>query len=210
MESCFAFFILFSLVLFATTIDARKDPGEYWQGIMKDQPMPEAIQGLVYKGSLVLPLSNKKTDCHTSSEVRNVNAHDHIVKDSEHAKEQPFVKDFNPQPSATVYRDDTKLSAFVKDFDPQPSTTVYRDDTKLSAFVKDFEPQTSVKVYRDDTKLSAFVKDFEPQPSVTIYRDDTKLSTFVRDFDPQPSATVYRNDDKLTEEKSFVKTLSIS
>ena len=26
---------------------ARKEPGEYWKSVMKDQPMPEAIKGLL-------------------------------------------------------------------------------------------------------------------------------------------------------------------
>ena len=123
----------------ANTIDARPDPGEYWQGVMKDQPMPEAIQGLIHQGGSVSPVSNKKRDCHTSTD----------------AKEKPFVKDFEPRPNLSAYSDDTKLTgekSFVKDFEPRPNVSAYGDDAGLKdekAFVKDFEPRPNVSVYQN-------------------------------------------------------------
>ncbi|GFY89680.1 hypothetical protein Acr_06g0016200 [Actinidia rufa] len=148
----------------ANTIDARHDPGEYWQGVMKDQPMPEAIQGLIHQGDSVSPVSNKKRDCHTSTD----------------AKEKPFVKDFDPRPNVSAYSDDTKLTgekSFVKDFEPRPNISAYSDDTKLTeekSFVKDFEPRPNVSAYSDDAGLKdekAFVKDFEPRPNISVYQN---------------------------------------
>ncbi|KAE9447269.1 hypothetical protein C3L33_20843, partial [Rhododendron williamsianum] len=148
MGSLFAFFILFSLVLFGSTIDARPDSGEYWKGVMKDQPMPEVLHGLLPRGS-VSPLSTAaKTDCHTSTEATN---NDQIAK--------TYAEDFEPRPSATGYHDDT-----------------YPDDAGLKekkSFVKDFEPRPNVSAYHDDAGLKgekkSFVKDFEPRPNVSVY-----------------------------------------
>ncbi|XP_059644052.1 organ-specific protein S2-like [Cornus florida] len=178
MSNSFFFFLLDQ---FAAAIDARKDLGEYWQSVMQDQAMPETIQGLVSKDS-ALPLSNKQ---------RTVDCHE---------KEESFVKDFEPQPSVRVYRDDTKLTAFVKDFEPKPSATVYRDDaTKLTedkSFVKDFEPRPNVSVYHVSSKEEkSFVKNFEPRPNVSVYQDDAGLKeekSFVKDFEPRPNVSVYQ------------------
>lgn len=42
---CFFFFF----AQFANLNHARKEPGEYWGSVMKDQPMPEAIKGLLHE-----------------------------------------------------------------------------------------------------------------------------------------------------------------
>ncbi|KAL7206680.1 hypothetical protein ACSBR2_019404 [Camellia fascicularis] len=120
MGSC-AFFTLFSLVLkkafvkgfeprpyhddevdlkgksflVASSVDARTDQGEYCQVIMKDQPMPEAIEGLIiHQGLVSSPLSDKKTNCHTTTEAAANN--NQLVNDS--AEKKAFVKDFEPRP----------------------------------------------------------------------------------------------------------------
>uniref|UniRef100_A0A5B7BV51 Putative organ-specific protein P4-like isoform X1 n=1 Tax=Davidia involucrata TaxID=16924 RepID=A0A5B7BV51_DAVIN len=114
---------------------------------MKDQPMPEAIQGLVHEGS-VSPLKNKKTDCHTSTEERN---DDH----TELEKQKHFDEDFEPRHNVLVYNDGTKLTeekSFVKDFEPRPNLSVYHDDAGLKeekSFDKDFEPRPNLSVYQD-------------------------------------------------------------
>ncbi|KAF7126644.1 hypothetical protein RHSIM_Rhsim11G0175600 [Rhododendron simsii] len=171
MGSLFAFFILFSLVLFGSTIDARPDSGEYWKGIMKDQPMPEALHGLLPRGS-VSPLSTTaKTDCHTSMEATN---NDQTAK--------TYAEDFEPRPSATGYHDDsTKLAgekSFANDFEPRPNVSAYPDDAGLKekkSFVKDFEPRPNVSAYHDDAgpkgEKKSFVKDFEPRPNISVYDD---------------------------------------
>ncbi|KAF7126511.1 hypothetical protein RHSIM_Rhsim11G0175800 [Rhododendron simsii] len=190
MGLLFSFFILFSLVLFGSTIDARPDSGEYWKGVMKDQPMPEALHSLLRRGS-VSPLSTTpKTDCHTSTEATN---NDQTAK--------TYAKDFE-----SAYHDDsTKLTgekSFANDFEPRPSATGYQDDsTKLAgekSFANDFEPRPNVSAYPDDAGLKqkkSFVKDFEPRPNVSAYNDDAGLKgekkSFVKDFEPRPNVSVY-------------------
>ena len=127
---------------FANTIESRKDPGEYWTSVMKDQPMPEAIHGLVQLDSSPSKLS-KNANCHTSEGARK------------HKSEKPFDKDFEPRPSVTAYANDVgpeTKNKFVKDFEPRPSITAY---------VNDVGPETKNK----------FVKDFEPRPSITAYSE---------------------------------------
>ncbi|KAI8014295.1 hypothetical protein LOK49_LG05G01950 [Camellia lanceoleosa] len=118
MRSPSAFFLLFLLFLFANTLEARPDPGgECWQDIMKDQPMPKAIQGSLSLSAL----SKKKTDSHTSTETMEYSA----------KERRPFVKDFEPRPSITGYHL-TEERSFVKDIEPRPSITAYRVDDKLT------------------------------------------------------------------------------
>ncbi|KAA8545959.1 hypothetical protein F0562_020590 [Nyssa sinensis] len=200
MKSPFVFFVLFSFVLLGSNTEARKDPGEYWQGVMKDQLMPEAIQGLIHEGS-VLPLSNKKTNCHTEKTNNDQLADDH----NGNAEKKPFVKDFEPRPNVSVYHDGTKLTedeSFVKGFDSTPSATIDQGDGGLKgekSFVKDFEPRPNVSVYHDGTKLTeekSFVKDFDSTPSATIYHGDGGLKgekSFVKDFEPRPNVSVYQD-----------------
>ncbi|KAL2346137.1 hypothetical protein Fmac_000137 [Flemingia macrophylla] len=47
MKSNFAVFVVFSLLLVGNFGSARKDMGAYWENMMKEQPMPEAIKDLV-------------------------------------------------------------------------------------------------------------------------------------------------------------------
>ncbi|KVI01976.1 Organ specific protein [Cynara cardunculus var. scolymus] len=51
MKSLSTFVFLFSLVLLARMNDARKGPEEYWRSIMKDEPMPKAIQDVLSEDS---------------------------------------------------------------------------------------------------------------------------------------------------------------
>ncbi|XP_060176061.1 organ-specific protein S2-like [Lycium barbarum] len=135
MKSPITLILLFSLALYA---HARKDPGEYWRAVMKDEPMPEAIQRLIPRPHSV-PLSKEEADCHTSSSVGGREA-------------------FEPRPNVFVYHDDTKLkdaekSVFSKDFEPRPNISSYHDDdTSLKqekSFAEDFEPRPNISVYHD-------------------------------------------------------------
>lgn len=105
---------------------------------MKDQPMPEAIQGLVHRDSTPSqPTKNASCD-HPSVGTRN--------------KNQPFAEDFEPRPSVTSYHDDDvdqEEKKFVKDFEPRPSASAYNDDDVDQKFVKDFEPRPDATVYRE-------------------------------------------------------------
>ncbi|KAG2397890.1 uncharacterized protein HKW66_Vig0138740 [Vigna angularis] len=138
------------------TIEARKDPGQYWKEIMKDQQMPEGLQGL-------LPFQFEN---HPKTQEQS-------VKDSKHECEEPLeprpsvtkYNDLEPRPSVTKYDDfGLKLSASKNDdIESRPGATKYGD----------FEPRPSATKYDDfEVKLSANKKDdFEPRPSVTKYDD---------------------------------------
>ncbi|XP_034927395.1 organ-specific protein P4 isoform X3 [Populus alba] len=159
MKSSYALFILFSLFSqFANVIGARKDTGEYWRAVMKDQPMPEAIQGLI-RATTSSPVSNEKADCHTFKSNEKDN----------------FVKDFGPQPSATSYDNVKGERPFAEDFEPRPNVSVYHDDAALKgekSFPEDFEPRPNISVYDDGVGLKgkkSFSDEFEPRPSVTAY-----------------------------------------
>ncbi|XP_021738411.1 organ-specific protein S2-like [Chenopodium quinoa] len=41
------FLSFFILLLFANGIGARNSPEDYWKKVMKDQPIPEAINGII-------------------------------------------------------------------------------------------------------------------------------------------------------------------
>ncbi|XP_057550641.1 organ-specific protein P4-like isoform X2 [Amaranthus tricolor] len=45
-HSFFLFFMIIFL-MFSNEIYARKGPEEYWKEIMKDQPLPEALNGII-------------------------------------------------------------------------------------------------------------------------------------------------------------------
>jgi len=80
---------------------------------MKDQPMPEAIQGLI-RATTLSPVSNEKADCHTTESNEKNN----------------FVKDFGPQPTATSYDNGIKPAkdkSFSKDFHPDTQLFLYND-----------------------------------------------------------------------------------
>ncbi|KAK6916551.1 Organ specific protein [Dillenia turbinata] len=150
MESSFVCFTFFLVLLVGNTIEARKDPGEYWKEVMRDQPMPEAIQGLVRSKSL----SNE--NCHTSADTINKVL---LVEEFEHKAEKPFTEDFEPRPNVSVYDNDVKPTeekSFIKDFEPRPNVSVYDNDIGLKekeAFDKDFEPRPNVSVYDNDIGL---------------------------------------------------------
>ncbi|XVE48668.1 hypothetical protein DITRI_Ditri01bG0021000 [Diplodiscus trichospermus] len=77
MKTFFAFSIFCFLLLFANLNYARKEPGDYWKSIMKDQPMPEAIKGLLHQDAAAAMNSEKKME--------------------------QFVKDFDSRHSLIIY-----------------------------------------------------------------------------------------------------------
>ncbi|XP_016472073.2 organ-specific protein P4-like [Nicotiana tabacum] len=132
MKSHVALILLFSLVLYTSNSDARKDPGEYWRDVMKNEPMPEAIKHLMPRHSV--PLSKEKTDCYTSSSVGG--------------------EAFEPRPNVSVYHDDAKLKEAEKSlFEPRPNVSSYHDDDaglkQEKSFAQEFEPRPNVSVYHD-------------------------------------------------------------
>ncbi|XP_060172326.1 organ-specific protein P4-like isoform X2 [Lycium barbarum] len=188
MKSIFALILLISLALYASTTNARRDPGEYWRIVMKNEPMPVAIQRLMPRHTA--PFSKENTNRHTSSSVDDLKLQE----------EQSFSKHFKPRPTVTAYYDDDAGEKFVaKDFESRPTVTAYyHDDDGL------------------EQEISSFAKDFEPRPTVTAYYHDgarlkkEKLS-FAQDFEPRPTAIAYYHEDAgLKQEKSsFAKDLEL-
>ncbi|XP_011048703.1 PREDICTED: organ-specific protein P4-like isoform X1 [Populus euphratica] len=188
MKSSFAFFVLFSLFSqFSDVIGARKDTGEYWRAVMKDQPMPEAIQGLI-RATTLSPVSNEKANCHTTESNEKHN----------------FVKDFRQQPTATSYDngiEPAKNKYFSEDSDPKPNVSVYNDGVVKGerSFAEDFEPRPNVSVFHDDATLKgekSFTEDFEPRPSISVYDDGVGLKgkkSFPDEFKPRRGVTAYSN-----------------
>ncbi|KAK8564316.1 hypothetical protein V6N13_005450 [Hibiscus sabdariffa] len=111
---------------FADTLSAaRKDAGEYWRAVMKDQPMPEALMELV-RIEAASAGSDEKTKRGTLASIELLKGDKIIVED--------FERPIRP-------KGDEKKSTFSDDFEPRPSVTAYVDDEKSSSFAEDFEPR---------------------------------------------------------------------
>ncbi|WMV49154.1 hypothetical protein MTR67_042539 [Solanum verrucosum] len=120
--------------------DARKDPGEYWRDVMKDEPMPKAIQHL-------MPQPHKeKIDCHKLSfePIPNVSSYHN---DEVGLKQE---KDFEPRQNVSSYHDDDNVDLKQeKNFEPRPNVSSYHDDDvdfKQEIF---FEPRPNISVYHN-------------------------------------------------------------
>lgn len=94
---------------------------------MKDQPMPEALQGL-------LPLDsspsqpNKNANCHTSMGARNKDQV--LVEYFELENGKPFLKNFKPRPNLVEYFSKDNVGRetekkYVRDFEPRPNLVEY-------------------------------------------------------------------------------------
>ncbi|KAL4354645.1 hypothetical protein GQ457_06G002180 [Hibiscus cannabinus] len=104
MKSFLPFFAFLSLLLFADTLSAaRKDAGENWRAVIKDQTVPKALMELV-----------------------------RVEAASAGSEEKPtFSDDFKPEPNLSAYGDDVKLKgkkkSFTSDFEAEPNLSVYQD-----------------------------------------------------------------------------------
>ncbi|XP_020552130.1 organ-specific protein P4-like [Sesamum indicum] len=174
-------FILAGLfALFANTINARKDPGAYWEAVMKDEPMPQVIQGLVDDASKVTsPLSPQKNHCNTTP---------------------TNSRTFQPTPNLSSYNDDDKLKAqrsFRNDFEPRPSASAYTDASEVKqekSFVKDFEPRPNLTAYTDKSDAEKD-KDFEPRPNSSAYNDNKDMkeeNSFTKVFELRPKLSAHK------------------
>ncbi|CAB4290196.1 unnamed protein product [Prunus armeniaca] len=128
MKSLCAILALFSLLLFTKTIDSRRDVGKYWKNVMKEQPMPQAIEGLLVDISDSTP--KEKADCHEK-----------VKKPFVEVEVEVEVEEFEPRPSTTQYNDHetkAKLSskynagpkakqsfAAKEEFGPRPNPLIY-------------------------------------------------------------------------------------
>ncbi|CAL0329228.1 unnamed protein product [Lupinus luteus] len=94
MKSIFALFLLSYLLLVANLSYARKDEGEYWKNVMKDQPMPEAIKDLLLVQDQLVSDSGRDHFSRDFDIKPNVILyHTHVVSKKEH----PFVKNLEPK-----------------------------------------------------------------------------------------------------------------
>ncbi|KAL0334747.1 UNVERIFIED_CONTAM: hypothetical protein Sradi_4686600 [Sesamum radiatum] len=182
MKSLFILAALFSLALVS---NGRKDPGEYWQGGVKDGP----IQGLV-DVSKVTSVSTTKNHCHTPAQeskrfvpTPHISSHNYHNNDGKLKAKTSPAKYFNSTTNISASDDNVDRlkgeKSFKKDFEPRPNISVYGDDNKVDgkkSFVKDFEPRPNISAYTDDDKTDeekSFIKDFEPRPNISTYNDDS-------------------------------------
>ena len=182
----------------AATTESRKDTGEYWKMIMKDQEMPEGLQGLVSFQSE----NNPKTQEQLGKGSKN-HCEESLVTNTQ------VNSDFEPIPSVTKYDDLEFKSSIIKndDFESRPSVTKHDDFELKSSVTKnnDFEPRPSVTKYDnfeprpsvtkyDDFELRSSVTendDFEPRPNISKYDDFASRSNTKYDSEPKASATKY-------------------
>ncbi|KAH7517830.1 hypothetical protein FEM48_Zijuj09G0105900 [Ziziphus jujuba var. spinosa] len=145
MKSASAILVLLSLLLYFNTIESRKDPAEYWRSVMKKQPMPEAIHGLVQSDSTTLVPKrqdfNEKTDCHE--------------------KVKSFADNFESRPNISAKHDDN-TKTFSDNFEPTTNNSAYHED--------DTKSKDDQNVGTKEAK-PAFAEDFEPRPNLSVYNE---------------------------------------
>ncbi|KZV17743.1 hypothetical protein F511_01552 [Dorcoceras hygrometricum] len=188
----------------SSNVIARKDPGEYWQHVMKEEPMPEYIQGLV---------GASKVTCTDNNNNKRNKGHLHISSQK---------TSLDPIPSATAYNDDVKPENdkdVMKDQrHPRFNNLVYGNNKHFhissEKTISDLYP--SVTAYADDVKPENdrhFTEEFEPIPNITAYTDDVKSENvkpendrlFTEEFEPIPNISAYTDDVKPKGERSFTK-----
>lgn len=123
--------------------------------IMKDQEMPEGIQGLLQLKSGIQHEKN-------SNEVQ-----EHVAEGFKHKCEESL---------ATSAQVTTEKKVFSDEFEPRPNISAYdHDDTKENKkYMKDFEPRPNISAYNEDIDATKkqVVKAFEPRPNISAYNDD--------------------------------------
>ncbi|XP_021738580.1 organ-specific protein S2-like [Chenopodium quinoa] len=113
------FIALLSLNLLASPSDGRKDPKTYWGDMMKDQPMPEALEDFINQSS---------------------------YEKRETIKE--FIKDFDPIPNISVYHDDSVNSKELKS-KKADCKEEHHDKLASKKFDDEFEPIPNISAYND-------------------------------------------------------------
>ncbi|PON84898.1 Organ specific protein [Trema orientale] len=150
---CAVILSLFSLLLLAISTESRKDPaGEYWKNVMKDQPIPKAVHGLISS-------SSSSTSSHDSNEKANC-----------HENNRAFTKNFEPTPNISAYPDDsakestTRDNVFTRNFEPTPNVSAYPDDTTAETSTKD-------NLVATNKENKQYAESFEPRPNISVYSD---------------------------------------
>ncbi|KAL6270131.1 hypothetical protein ACE6H2_027042 [Prunus campanulata] len=135
MKSLCAILALFSLLLFAKTIESRRDVRKYWKNVMKEQPMPRAIEGLLVDISDSTP--KQKADCHEKVKKPFVEV-------------EVEVEEFEPRPNVSSYNDDeTKAELSSKDNAGPKAKQSFAAKEDKRPFVEDFEPRPNFPIYNN-------------------------------------------------------------
>ncbi|KAB1207256.1 hypothetical protein CJ030_MR7G011577 [Morella rubra] len=94
MKSILAFSLLLSLFTFIKVNDAGKGPEDYWESVMKDQPIPEAIKTLLHRDPPHFPGERKKDHFLKTFDTtpRAVVYHGHLDQLKE---EKPYVEEYS-------------------------------------------------------------------------------------------------------------------
>jgi hypothetical protein len=161
--------------------DARKDPGDYWKIIMKDQPIPEEIKAL-FHGDPLHPADARKKDHYVKGFDVTPNAiiyHAHMEPKEEkphfHArKKDHFVKNFDVTPNAIIYHAHMEPKEEKLHFHGDPLNTA--DLRKKNQFVKDFDVTPNAIIYHahmEPKEEKPHVKDFEPKHDMELKEEDS-------------------------------------
>lgn len=126
------FLLSLLLVQLMSSIESRNDPAEYWRSVMKEQPMPGAIHGLVHDSDSALVPKRQRSD-----DEKNTNCHEKEVKS--------FGDDFEPRPNISQYHDDDTKS-LVKNHE---NDNTVGPNKEAKSFAEEFEPRPNVSVYND-------------------------------------------------------------
>ncbi|KAI5402507.1 hypothetical protein KIW84_050215 [Lathyrus oleraceus] len=119
------------LLLIVGIVESRKDLGEYWKLVMKQQDMPQEIQGLLNQN----PKKNFKT----------------LKQFFDDGKKKKVVKDFEQRPNISAYGkknvDVKEKNGTIKDFEPRPNISAYGNNEIDDESMKDVEPIPSLTKY---------------------------------------------------------------
>ncbi|KAK9113148.1 hypothetical protein Scep_020667 [Stephania cephalantha] len=171
--------VYFTLLLFISAVNARKDPFDYWK-----EPTPEGLNDLL--ASKPNFSYKQKADCHESNRDSNEAPNATIYHgDAENNEEKQFMKkgtqnsnqDLDEMPILTIHHGD-------QDLDDKPNVTIYHGD-------QDLGETPNVTIYHGD-------QDLDDTPNVTIYHGDANtdgdkkfMKDETKDEETQPSVTIY-------------------
>ncbi|CAN1320220.1 Organ-specific protein S2, partial [Linum perenne] len=184
MASKLGFITLFLVfLLLAGNTSARKDKaGEYWRGVMNDQPLPESINSMI----VAEPLQSNSDD---DNGVHCTDDAIHVMK---------FTEEIVSQPQISSYGEDVKLGKYAMNIKNEPQISNYGNNVKTAdKFIRDVESQPQISNY--DHNNAKFLMDLESsQPQISSYGAAKHESNkFLRDIMPQPQISRY--DDNYIE-----------
>ncbi|XP_021860198.1 uncharacterized protein [Spinacia oleracea] len=197
---------ILTIALLASLTDGIRGPGEYWEKVMKGQPMPETIKAFASEGP-------KEVKENIGTIKAFINDFDSTAPDAtiiydgvkpEKLRARKFIVDFDSTtPDATIIYDGVnpeKLRArnFIVDFDSTtPDATIIYDDVnpeKLRArnFIVDFDSTTpdATIIYDVVNPTKVISKDVDCN---THDNGITSSKLLGDDFEPRPNISVYND-----------------